>query len=204
MHRAQLGLTSILFLAALALSAAAQEPEKKKPAGGGDAEQLAKSAQPGPEHKQLARLAGQWKTEARLFYGPGEPQVSEGTARFRMILGGRYLQQDFRSEFGGQQYRGMGVSGYDNAQKKYVGTWIDTMSTGIMRTEGEYDEKTHTFTETGVASTPEGEAKMKMVSKYVDNDKFIFTMYEIQPDGTERKSLEITYTRQPPTEKKKR
>jgi hypothetical protein len=160
-------------------------------------------AQPGEEHKQLRRLVGDWKIETKSFYpDPEKPTTSEGSATFRMLLGGRYLQQRFEGTFEGQEFRGMGLSGYDNAKKKYVGAWIDTMGTGIMATEGTYDEKKHELVETGVSSTPMGEQKFKMVSQYQSNDKFTFTMYMVDPNGQETKMMEMTYTRQAEEKKK--
>jgi hypothetical protein len=194
MHRT-FAVVTILF-AALPLVASGQET-KKDPG----AEELEKAweefARVGEEHKQLARLAGEWKTEIKSFYpDPSKPEVTEGTATFRSIMGGRYLQQNFRGEIGGKEFRGMGLSGYDNAKKKYVGAWVDTMGTGIMNTEGEYDEKKHELTETGVSSGPSGEEKFKMVSRYLDDNKFVFEMYMVDAQGQAAKMMEMTYTRQ--------
>jgi hypothetical protein len=32
----------------------------------------------------------------------------------------------------GMPFEGLGYTGYDNVKKQYFGTWIDSMSTGIM------------------------------------------------------------------------
>jgi hypothetical protein len=125
---------------------------------------------------------------------PQAPITSQGTARFSLMMGGRYLRQDFRGEFEGNKFQGMGLTGYDNAQKKYVGIWIDNHGTGIMHSEGTYDVKTNTLTEIAVSNSPLGEMKMKMVSKYLDQDKFLLTMYSVTPAG-EQKQMEISYTR---------
>jgi hypothetical protein len=154
-------------------------------------------AKPGPPHQQMARLVGKWKTVTSDFSnGPDEPSVSEGTATFESILGGRYLRQEFSGNYGGMPMHGLGIQGYDNSQKKYVGTWIDNFGTGIMHTEGTYDPATHMMTETGKASCPTGPMSMKMVTVYKSNDEFEFTMYMIMPDGTEQRQMQIQYTRQ--------
>lgn len=153
-------------------------------------------ATPGKPHEQFKRLVGRWDTQIKAFEpGAEEPSVSKGTANFRMLLGGRYLQQNFRGEMEGQSFRGIGVSGYDNAQQKYVGTWIDSMGTGIMHTTGSYDAKTNTLTETGESSSPMGPMKFRMTSKYISNDEFHFTMHMLLPGDAEMKMMEITYTR---------
>ena len=161
-------------------------------------------AKPGMEHQQLRRLVGTWKAEVKYFFDEsGKPTVSEATATFRSLLGGRYVQQRFHGEMQGQKFSGMAITGYDNAKKKYVGIWIDDMGTGIMHSEGTYDVKTNTMTEIGVSSSPIGDTKFKNVSRYLSDDEFTFTMYMVNPEG-ERKMMDITYTRlEKPSEKKK-
>src|SRR5216684_3555963 len=46
-------------------------------------------------------------------------------------------------------FKGMGIEDYDNVKKKFVGTWVDNMGTGIMMSEGRYDVATKTSTYTG-------------------------------------------------------
>ena len=135
-------------------------------------------------HDQLKRLVGNYTTEMTSFYpDPSKPTKTKGKASFRMILAGKFVQQRYTGEVEGMKYNGIGTSGYDTAKKKYVGTWVDSLNTGIMHTEGSYDPKTHTLTEMGTMSTPMGEMKTKNVTKYVDKDNFVFTMYMIVPDG---------------------
>lgn len=91
---------------------------------------------------------------------------------------------------------GLGITGYDKVKKKYVGIWIDTMSTSMMHTEGEFNEAANTLTEIGETNSPMGEMRMKMVCKHENKDKFLFTMYRLMPDGSENKMMEIVYTRE--------
>jgi hypothetical protein len=71
------------------------------------------------------------------------------------------------------------------------------MSTGFMQSSGTLDEKTHVMTEIGesILPAPAGTMKMKIVTKPVDDNQFLFTMYTLTPDGGEQKMMEITYTR---------
>lgn len=158
---------------------------------------MAEAAKVGPEHEVLKHAVGKWKTETTL-YCPTlqKPERSEGTAVFKLLLGGRFLEEHFNGTVQGKPYRGMGLVGYDNVKKKYTGVWLDTMSTAIMHTEGTFDEDTNTMTEIGEMDSPIGPLRMKMVTKPVDENKFIFTMYMLQPDGGESKTMEIVYTRQ--------
>src|SRR5262249_52979692 len=76
--------------------------------------EMMKLATPGPYHEMLKKFAGSWKTETKMWMGPGEPQVSEGTAEASMILGGRFLKQEAKGNFMGQPFEGFGLTGYDN------------------------------------------------------------------------------------------
>ena len=198
MRRLLNSITSIVALTVLLTGTALADDKPAAAAQDGpSAEKIQKAfeafAKPGKPHQQLKRLVGQWNTVSKSY--PENPDLpAEGKATFRMIMGGRYIQQRFQGEYAGKKFTGMGISGYDNASKKYVGIWIDNMGTGILRTEGEYDVKTHKMVEIGTSSSPLGPMKMKMVSDYVSNDKFVFTMFMVTPAG-EQKMMEIVYTR---------
>lgn len=186
----------LLILAMLAVTNVSADDKAKNDADAAKFEQMMKQfITPGPQHEQFKRLAGSWTTSTKSWYpNPNEASTSKGKSRFTLLMGGRYLRQDFRNQFDGEPFQGMGILGYDNAKKKYVGIWIDNHGTGIMHSEGSYDKKTKTMTETGVSSSPIGDMKFKMVTEYKEDDKFVFTMYEVKSDG-ENKMMEITYTR---------
>ena len=93
---------------------------------------------PGEPHKLLARLVGSWTTRTRAWMEPGKPEVQgTGTCQQKMLLDGRYLQQEYTGEMMGSTFTGINIIGYDNHTKKYVSTWIDSMSTGIYYFEGD-------------------------------------------------------------------
>ncbi len=169
-----------------------EQPGQQDPAE--IAKLFAEYATPGPEHESFKHMVGKWKTEVKSYESPDGPQTTHGSATFKLLLGGRFVQQNFKGEFGGAKFEGVGITGYDNAQKKYVGVWMDSMGTGIMHTEGEFDPKTKTMTETGKSLSPIGMMTMKMVGKHADDGKFLFTIYTLTPEG-DQKLMEITYTR---------
>ncbi|MES3038275.1 MAG: DUF1579 domain-containing protein, partial [Bdellovibrionota bacterium] len=98
------------------------------------------ASKPGEPHKVLAGIAGNWKTVSQMWHSPdGKPETSKGSANLKMILGGRWLQQEFKGSAMGQPFQGIGMIGYDNVKQKYVTNWYDSMSTGTLTTEGEFD-----------------------------------------------------------------
>jgi hypothetical protein len=116
-----------------------------------------KLATPGEPHKLLASLAGSWTTQTKEWMEPGKPPTeASGTADMKMVLDGRFLQQDFNSTMMGQPYTGIGTTAYDNLRKKYVSTWIDSMGTGIFVMEGTASADGKTITLKGSHPEPGG------------------------------------------------
>ncbi len=159
-------------------------------------EAMMKMQEPGPQHAKLKEAVGTWNAELKHWMGPGEPVIGKGKSVVKSIMGGRYIQEDFTSEFDGKPFHGRGIYGYDNAKQKYVSVWFDDMSTGFMPSEGTYDEATKTTTYVGGGQMMPGmEYKTRMVDKEIDKDKHVFEMYMTMPGQPEMKTMEITYTR---------
>ncbi|MGZ8394793.1 MAG: DUF1579 domain-containing protein [Nitrospira sp.] len=156
-----------------------------------------KLATPGEPHKQLAGLAGSWTTNTKSWMDPNKPPIeSAGTAEMKVLLDGRFLQQEFTGEMMGQPFSGVGIDGYDNLRKKYVTTWIDTMGTGIFSMEGTASADGKTITLKGQhAEAGGGHMTHRAVWKISDNNTQTFVMYGTHKGGKEMKMMEITYTR---------
>jgi hypothetical protein len=158
-----------------------------------------KLATPGEPHKQFASLAGSWTTKTNHWMGPNTPPTeSEGSCEQKMLLDGRFLQQECTGDMMGQPFTGIGVIGYDNHTKKYISTWMDSMGTGIYVMEGTASADGKSITQKGSYNDPiEGPMKLRGVTKIVDNNTEIFEMYGSGKKGKETKMMEITYTRKP-------
>jgi len=143
---------------------------------------------PGPEHDALKRFVGDW--DATVVFMGGE---SKGTATYKLGFGGFWLTENFKSDFGGQKFEGRATVGYDPTKKKYVSTWIDSMTPSLLIMEGEYTNDGKTYTESGVGPGHDGKpTKIKSVYEFKDEDAFVFTMYM---GGSEQEGLKITYKR---------
>lgn len=151
----------------------------------------------GPHHKHMEPFIGEWNAECKYWMGPGEPMTSKASSSNRWIMDGRFVQLDYKGEWQGKTFTGMSIMGYDNIQKKYYSTWIDSMSTSLYVQSGACDESGKTFTFEGEAPCPitSGMKKHKTVYKVISKDKHVFEMYEPGPDGQMAKNMEITYTR---------
>ncbi|HSQ58535.1 MAG TPA: DUF1579 domain-containing protein [Gemmata sp.] len=128
---------------------------------------------PGPEHEVLKKLVGTW--EATMKFAGME---SKGTMTYKLDLGGLWLTSAFEGDFGGMKFSGRGMDSYDAAKKKYVGVWVDSMSTSPMLMEGTYDKDKKQMTLVGEGPGMDGKpAKFKSVTTMPDDNTIHFDMF---------------------------
>lgn len=154
----------------------------------------------GPEHKQLRWFAGRWREKVQLWMQPGQaPQVEQGFAHVRPVLGGRFMEMRHRGQFMGRPMQGIGFMGYDNIAGRYTSLWMDDGSTAMFQSTGTYDPATRTYTYTGHMADPEQAGRVVQVREVVritGPDSYLFDWYETR-DGKEAKTMQIDYTRVP-------
>lgn len=198
----------------LVLPSYAQESEKKESTGAPDMNDPAMMAKMmeltklNENHNRLASLDGTWSYTVKMWMNgdpTSKPDTSKGTATRKSVMGGRYISMDVKgmmsmpgadgkmTEF---EFLGHSTEGYDNAKQKFVGTWYDNMGTGIMMSEGTYDEGSKTFTYTGEYEPMPGmKMKVRETLKLTDKDHMVMEWYEDR-GGKEMKTMEIDYTRE--------
>ncbi|HMJ48553.1 MAG TPA: DUF1579 domain-containing protein [Ferruginibacter sp.] len=155
---------------------------------------------PGDMHKMLASWNGTWSGETTMWESEGAaPRQSSGTAVNSMIFGDRYQTSTHKGNMMGMPFEGRSTMGYDNATKKFVSTWIDTWSTGIMNMSGNWDATTKTLNMSGTMPDicrPGKECTLREVFTVVDDNTQRMEMYGPDPKtGKEYKMMEIKMTR---------
>ncbi|MBC7834395.1 MAG: DUF1579 domain-containing protein [Phycisphaerales bacterium] len=179
----------------------AKQPGDKAPDGSGmsQEEELAwtLASMTNDNHQRLEEMLGDWDCKAKFWMDPSAPAMEmTGTSKNAFVLGGRWLRQDFTSTFMGQPFTGLGYTGYDNIKKTYIGTWMDTMTTGMMTSEGKFDEATNTYTFTGWILDPMNKKNaFRHVMKIDNENQHTFSMFESKGGEAERKTAEMVYTR---------
>jgi hypothetical protein len=152
--------------------------------------------QPTEEHKLLHKDAGTWDAEISLFPPGADPVKSKGIEKSELLKGGMWLVSRFEGDMAGMEFAGTGLTGFDPIEKKYIGTWADSMSPHLMIIKGDYDPATKTMTSTGEGREPTGETyQAKLITRYHDDGTRTFEMHMRTPDGEFVKMLEIKYTR---------
>ena len=181
-------------------TAVLERPENKSGSGKSDADKkemqkkMEAAGTPGPAHKALDALAGNWKVEAKCWMEQGgSPTVSQGTAKISSILNGRFLEEEFHGEMMGKPFTGRWVIGFDNTKQKFNSVWVDDAHTSMITSEGKGDNGYKVITLEGKADCPATGRKdipLKQVFRLLSPDKHVCEMFH---DG--EKKMEITYTR---------
>jgi hypothetical protein len=136
--------------------------------------------QTGPMHQLLAKDNGTWTESITMWMAPGAPPSSwTATSTYSMALGGRYQQAKHTGTFDGMPFEGMSTTGYDNARKKFINTWIDNMGTGIIYLEGDWDSTASTIHYSGMQTDPVSakQVKIRQDVTYNPDGSQIITMY---------------------------
>jgi hypothetical protein len=95
---------------------------------------------PEKEHEWLAQLVGEWNSEGEVQMAPGQPPIKcQGTESVRAI-GGFWIIATNNGTFMEMPTTGVLTLGYDPEQKKYVGTWVDSMTSYLWKYEGAVDD----------------------------------------------------------------
>ena len=155
-----------------------------------------KAGSPGRRTRRWPR-PGSYDCKVKSWHAPGAPPTEEGgTATRKMALDGRVLIEDFSTSMMGMPFKGQGMHGYDNVTGKHWSTWVDSMSTGVMISEGTCDAQgACTFTGTYNDAIKKAPATMRMTSRWTSPTVQVFEMYGPGPDGKETKMMEITYSK---------
>lgn len=159
---------------------------------------------PGDAHHMLNNMVGTFDATTTMWMAPGAPPAtSKGVSVVRWILGNRYIEQRFKGTFMNMPFEGLGYTGYDNAKKQYWGTWMDSMSTGVMTSTGSTSDggKTWKFASMGTDPMTGKDTPGEMTITVKDRDHHTMEMSGPAPDGSMFKMMEINYHRRPAAKK---
>ena len=183
-------------------AAPAAKPADKPaaPAAGGMPPEMMAAMMPGEHHAKLKPFEGKWNCVVKAWMSPdpaAPPMESKVTTVYAWVLDGRYLTMDVNGEFGGMPFKGMGVLGYNNAEKRYESGWIDNFGTGVATSHGQMDTAGKALTMTSEMLDPMSGQRVKAreVITWTGPDSFKQEFFKTPAGGKEAKDMEITCTR---------
>jgi Protein of unknown function (DUF1579) len=196
--RTLLAAAAVAALATLAVAQQGQKQPEMTPAQKAEMEAYMKAGTPGGPHQALAASVGSYDLQIKSWHEPGAPAMEDtGTATRSMALGGRVLVEEINSSMMGMPYTGRGMMGFDNVSGKYWSTWNDSMSTGIMVSEGTCDASSKSCSFTGSWNDPikKGPVSARMTTRWASPTTQVFELYGPGKDGKEMRMMEITYNK---------
>jgi Protein of unknown function (DUF1579) len=162
------------------------------------AQEIPEMPAPQKEHQWLNQLVGEWVTEGEIHMAPGmEPIKSTGTDTSRM-LGGFWLVSDVKGDVMGMSMEAKLTIGYDTEKKKYVGSWVDSMTSYMWTYEGSVDESGKVLTLNTQGPCPQRGGQMgnfKEVIEIKNKDEHTFTSSIQEEDGKWTKMVSVSYRR---------
>ncbi len=191
--------TTLLTVAVLVTTAAADDKKSAAP-DNAMMEAMMKQATPGEHHKKLDPLAGHWSYTAKFWMAPGAPPMEmAGETKTTWVMENRFQRMEVSgpAQGGMPPFHGFGLTGYDNAAKKYQAIWVDNMTTAITHMSGEMDAagKALTYHYQEFDPMTGKMAKAREVISITGPDANVTVFYKVMADGKEMKVGEIKATR---------
>ena len=181
---------SVSFLGALLLAASADSQVKPQRERDGivPPQVASMNAPPGQEHEHLAKFAGSFVATVRMWAEPGgEPVESTSISEQRMIMNGRFLEVDDRSEDGTSHWRA--VHSFYNGRGYSFG--ISNQSNTVSRAEFSFDSDGRWIVIGEAGQVP----TFKGVGTLTD-DGYVYVNYRLGPNGEQlERCREIVYRR---------
>jgi hypothetical protein len=154
--------------------------------------------QPVKEHQWLQQFVGEWDTQTEInMPGMPAPIKAQGTETVRSI-GGFWIVGEGTSTMEGMgTMTGIVTLGYDPEKQKYLGTWIDSMTSTLWKYEGTVDAegKKLTLHTEGPCPIKPGIVKFTETVEFKSKDHRIFTSSFQNDDGSWVKMVTVNQHR---------
>jgi hypothetical protein len=153
---------------------------------------------PVKEHEWLKKFVGEWDTSVEVYMEPGKPPMTCKGSETAKMIGGFWIIGEGKAEMMGMPMSSVITLGYDPAKKKYIGTWIDGMSSYLWQYEGTVDEAGNKLTLESTGPCPKTPGKLREFRETVEfksPDHRIFTSSIKEDDGKWVMIVKGEYTR---------
>lgn len=100
--------------------------------------ELLEMSKPGPNHRQLAALSGDWNCDVNM----GSDAKYQGVANCRMVAGNRFLSVEYSSKGKNDVLEGVFHIGFDRRHGHYTLVSMDSFGTYFVTSKGKPDEET--------------------------------------------------------------
>jgi hypothetical protein len=147
--------------------------------------------------KWVQQLVGEWESEAKLIFDPGQPPVeSKGTESVRSV--GGWVLAETKANTPAGPMTGIMTVGYDPEKKHFVGTWIDSMTQYLWNYKGTLDATGKILTLEADGPNPADPGKLgkfRDVIEVKSKDHKVLTASMQGPDGRWQTFMTVNYRR---------
>lgn len=146
-------------------------------------------------HQRITAGAGHFVGEMSMTM-PGMPEPMKLPCEETVTaLGDLWTTSSFSMEFMGQPFTGASTLGYDPEKGKYVGTWVDSMTTMLTIMEGDYDAEQDAIVMTyrGLDTMTGEMVDMKNVTKHTETGYAVHFFKVV--DGTDEPTMTMNMKR---------
>lgn len=162
-----------------------------QPAGPG----VKNQGEPGPQHTEFTKLAGEYITASKLYISSGDEAFeSGGTAKVTSILDGRFITIDEQGETLGNAFKSLKIWGYNAAAGKYESVWLYTGSTAMTTLNGKTSDGGKAVKLDGSFEDTDGKTKYSVEFSRTDGG-FKITQVALNGDGSAGVKIDTEYKR---------
>lgn len=152
------------------------------------------SLKSGP-HSLLQKLIGNWEGQNSLWFEPSKlADSSPVKGSISSILGGRFLQYQYKSFVAEQELEGLAIIGFDLNLERFQISWMDTFHNGTAIMASNSERKSNEINVLGsyiyIAPDAEHQWGWRTIIDLKNDNELIITAFNIMPDGTELKATE--------------
>jgi hypothetical protein len=143
---------------------------------------------PTPEHQWLSQLVGEWESDVEAIMEPGKPPMKAKSTETTRMLGGIWMISEGKGEIPGMSAPclSMLTLGYDPEKKKYVGTWVDSVTNYLWKYEGTTDAAGKILTLDTEGPSPAAPSKISKFRETIEiksKDHKVFSSSILGDDG---------------------
>jgi hypothetical protein len=191
-------LTALVVLPVVGSRVGAQEG-KQVPTPEALLKAMAENGKPGPEHQQLQPFVGDWTFTLKVWTDPSQsPAELKGVIERKWIMDGRFVQETLRGECcqTGKTFEGLGLLGYDRAQKKFTAVKACGLCGTIGSGAVSFDASARRFECTKDECCPltGQQVKIRTAVTIETNNRIVANVYRLA-DGKEARIMELVSTR---------
>jgi len=153
---------------------------------------------PVKEHEWLQKFVGEWVADTDIFMEPGKPPVKSKGVETVKAVGGFWIVGEGTGECMGMTMQNRLTLGYSPEKKKYIGSWIDSMTSTFWTYEGTVDASGKILTleaEGPCPMKPGTLSKFREVTEFKSPDHRVFSSSILGDDGKWTTMVVVDYQR---------